>query len=77
MFALCQAEFCDLVEAMLARTQGHYDMAEIRDISAREFALADVDKDGSISIEEFVVAGQSTPMLSRYFEKLDKLCQVL
>ena len=72
-----KSEFCDLVEAMLARTQGHYDMAQIRDISAREFALADTDNDGNISIEEFVAAGQSTPMLSRYFDKLGRLCQAL
>eukprot|EP01043_Picozoa_sp_COSAG02_P054077 COSAG02_NODE_6068_length_3827_cov_1.089056_2_plen_668_part_00 len=71
-------EFCDLVEAMVARTQGHYDLAQIRDISVREFASADTDNDGSISIEEFVAAGQRpSMMLSRYFDKLDRLCQSL
>jgi calcium/calmodulin-dependent protein kinase I len=72
-----KVEFCDLIEALLARTQSHYDMAQIREISAREFAAADADNDGCLSISEFVAASQSTPMLSRYFETLDRLCKTL
>ena len=72
-----RVEFCDLIEALLARTQSHYDMAQIREISAREFAAADADNDGCLSISEFVAASQSTPMLCRYFETLDRLCKTL
>ena len=62
---------------MLSRTQGHHNMAQIRDISAREFAAADTDGDGVLTIDEFIVASQKTPMLAKYFVTLDKLCSTL
>ena len=56
------------IEAILSRTQGHQDMGQIREISAREFAAADTDGDGVITIDEFIVASQKTPMLEKYCE---------
>jgi hypothetical protein len=68
---------CAQIDALLSRTHGHSNMAHVRDISAREFAAADTDGNGVLTIDEFLVASRNTPMLAKYFHTLDKLCSTL
>jgi hypothetical protein len=50
-------------------------MCIAQEVSEREFAAADINSDGVLSVAEFVEAGKQQLQLRRYFSSLDRLCR--
>ena len=72
-----QRGFCDLVFSMLAGVNGSIDRAVVDETSRIEFAKADTDGDGVLSVAEFVAAARQQPQLRRHLASLKRLTRAL